>query len=219
VAERGRKKPNELYPEDRERAQKAADKRRRGEKLTTREETALRKVQRIQEEDLRWQFYRSIPQKHWREMAGGKHVTQLKEQAERYGIPFGEAVVNLPAIVRALHEFLAENAYKLASTEGENPMSGPDSPALEKWREEKWKLARLERLERERTLVPREWMHKHLSILASYFRQSADTLQKHRGPIEPAEAFTIVMEAVDDFESVLEREFADQDETEDITTP
>src|SRR5687767_10418373 len=69
--------------------------------------------EREKEERLRWQYYASIPQKHWRAMSG-RQTKVINEQAERYGLPFGGPSVNLPAFVRAFHDFLADNAIKLA---------------------------------------------------------------------------------------------------------
>ena len=44
------------------------------------------------------------------------------EQAARCGSPFSGAVVDLPAVMRALHDFLAANAAKLARDEDEDLM-------------------------------------------------------------------------------------------------
>src|SRR3954466_7843060 len=81
--------------------------------LTRAERQALQRHEKDKEERLRWQFYRSIPQKHWRERTG-RQTKVLQEQASRYGLPFGGATVDLPAVVRALHDFVAENALRLA---------------------------------------------------------------------------------------------------------
>src|SRR6476619_41505 len=83
------------------------------QELTGQEREALKRHEKDKEERLRWQFYGSIPQKHWREMSG-RQTKVINEQATRYGIPFGGASIDLPSVVRGLHDFLAENAYKLA---------------------------------------------------------------------------------------------------------
>ncbi len=83
------------------------------QELTKPERAALKRHEREKEERLRWQYYGSIPQKHWRQMSG-RQAKVINEQAERYGIPFGGPSINLPAVVRALHDFLADNAHKLA---------------------------------------------------------------------------------------------------------
>ncbi len=51
----------------------------------------------------------------------------------RYGIPFGEAEIDLSAVVKALHDFLAANRHKLARGNGVVPLlAGLNSPALER---------------------------------------------------------------------------------------
>ena len=85
-----------------------------GRTPTARERAALKRYEAEQEERRRWRYYRAIPQKHWRAMSG-RQTKVLHEQAERYGIPFGGRTIRLPAVVRALHDFLAANAGRLAS--------------------------------------------------------------------------------------------------------
>lgn len=69
-----------------------------------------------------------------------------------------------------------------------------DSPALERYREERSQLARLDRLEREKTLLPRGDVHDGLSRLAHILRQAGETLQRQFG----AEAAAVLNEALDD---------------------
>src|SRR5262245_12575968 len=104
-----------------------------GKELTSREQSLLKRFEKEKEERLRWQYYSSIPQKHWRAMSG-RQTKVLNEQAARYGIPFGGAHIRLPDVVRAFHDFLADNALKLAKEEDEL-MQGVGSPALERYRE------------------------------------------------------------------------------------
>ena len=68
------------------------------EDLTREESQALQRHEKDKAERLRWQFYESIPQKHWRTMSG-RQAKVLIEQAQRYGIPFGSATVNLGKVV------------------------------------------------------------------------------------------------------------------------
>lgn len=77
----------------------------------------------------------------------------INEQVVRYGIPFGGPKIDLPAVVRATHAFLAANAHKLAG-DGDAMMNGAGGPVLERYREERAVLARLDRLEREGLLLP-----------------------------------------------------------------
>jgi hypothetical protein len=82
---------------------------------------------------------------------------------------------------------------------GEAAWTTGDSPALEEYRRERAKLARLERLERERQLVRREVIHQHLTRFASIIRQLGEQLQKAYG----ADAGEMLMDAMDDAEREL----------------
>jgi hypothetical protein len=172
--------------------------------LSRREREALKRHEKEQEEKRRWQYYRSIPQKHWREMSG-RQAKVLIEQQDRYGIDFGGAVVSLPKVVKQLHDFLAENAIKLAKDD-DPLMQGGGSPALERYREERAALARLDRLEREGVLLPREKARQAMGQVASIVRGAGDALQRQFG----AAAVEILYEALGDAQREIDRTFGDQ---------
>ena len=94
----------------------AISKEEAGEPLTREEDSVLRRAKRELEERTRWEYYATIPQKHWRQMSG-RQAKVLQEQAVRYGIPFGGATVDLSAVVRLLHDFLRDNGRKLVKAE------------------------------------------------------------------------------------------------------
>jgi hypothetical protein len=171
-----------------------------GQELTAREQAALKKHEKQREELLRWKYYASIPQKHWRQMSG-RQTKVLNEQAALYGIPFGGASINLPAVVRAWHDFLADHAHKL-SRDDDPMMAGSFSPALEAYRDERAKLARYDRLEREGQLVPRDKVRAVLGRIATIVRDCGQALERQFGPA----AAEILAEALDD----AEREIASQ---------
>ena len=139
------------------------------DELTREEKTALRRHEKQKEEKLRWKYYDSIPQKHWRSMSG-RQTKVINEQAERHGIPFGGPTIKLSAVVKALHDFLAENKVRLARDPDEMMLGGP-SPAIDLFREEKAKLARLDRLEREGELLPRDTVRQSLAKTAAILRK------------------------------------------------
>lgn len=172
--------------------------------LTKEERGALKRHEREKEERLRWQYYASIPQKHWRQMSG-RQTKVINEQAARYGIPFGGASINLALVVRGLHDFLADNAVKL-SREDDPLMQGSGSPALERYREERAALARLDRLEREGNLIPRSETRETLGRIAAILRSAGDALQRQFGP----EAAEVLYEALDDCGREVERVFGDE---------
>ncbi|QDU28855.1 hypothetical protein ETAA8_39600 [Anatilimnocola aggregata] len=180
-----------------------------GESLSNREQTALKKFERDKEEKLRWQYYGKIPQKHWREMSG-RQTKVLHEQAGLYGLPFGGANICLPDVVLALHNFLAANARKLAAPDDELMQSGANSPALERYREERATLAKLERQEREGTLLPRDEARDGLGRIATRLRAAGELLERQFGP----EAREILDEALSDADREIEQVFGGTDESD-----
>ncbi|MDZ4689082.1 MAG: hypothetical protein SH850_28745 [Planctomycetaceae bacterium] len=184
--------------------------------LTRDERDALRRHEKEKEERLRWQFYESIPQKHWRAMTG-RQTKVINEQAERYGLPFGGPAINLPKLARALHDFLADNALKLArDADGDSLMQGGgSSPALERYREERAALARLDRLERERGLLPRDEARDALGRIAAILRGAGDALQRQFG----TGAVEILYEAIEDAQHEMDRMFGDSHGHTGAATP
>ena len=173
--------PSEIEPADRLLAKQCREKRARGEKPLQNEVRALHKIEKAAQEQLAWQVYAKIPKRHWREMSG-RQTKVINEQALRYGLPFGGAVINLPEVVSALHNFLAVNAKKLAAADDDDPLlAGVASPALEQYRRERTKLARMDRLEREQELLPRELVHECLMRVAYIIRAAGDTLARLHG--------------------------------------
>lgn len=187
---------------ERELATSAYQKVLRGEKPTDREQAALRRFEKEQEEKRRWAYYRSIPQKHWREMSG-RQTKVINEQAARYGIPFGGKTIDLPLVVRSFHDFLAANASKLAAAD--EMLQGEPSAALERYREERAKLARLDRLERERELLPRHDVREMLGRFAAILRGAGEALEQQFG----AAAADLYLEALDDAEREIDGYFAE----------
>jgi hypothetical protein len=198
---------------DRKLAAEAYKKVLAGQELTVREQTALKRFEKEKEERLRWQYYASIPQRHWREMSG-RQAKVINEQALRYGIPFGGAMISLPTVVRSLHDFLADNAQKLAR-EDDELMQGSGSPALERYREERALMARLDRLEREGQLLPRDEVRVALGRIAAIVRGAGDTLQRQFGQA----AADILLEALDDAGREIERSFQGSEAAVDQPQP
>ena len=101
---------------DKATAQRAARKLFDGQDLTKAERDALARYEKAKEERLRWQYYHTVPKKHYRAMSGRQDKV-LNEQAKRYDLPIGGPVIDLEALLRRFHDFLAENAVKLARDE------------------------------------------------------------------------------------------------------
>lgn len=86
-----------------------------------------------------------------------------------------------------------EDRLRSANDDG---LVGPDSPALERYRDEKAKLAQLDRFEREGKLLPRDLVHEKLGRLGLILRRAGEQLQRKYGP----DAQQTLDEALDDFE-------------------
>ena len=174
---------------DRALAKSALQKQLAGQKPTAVEAAALKRVERARDEEMRWAAYRAIPQKDWRTMSG-RQTKVLQEQASRYGMPFGGATVDLPAVVRALHDFLAEKGRYLG---------GDDVDAKE--RKTRLEADRLQiKLDRERgEVVPIDQMHEGTAVAAGILRDAMMMLQKQYG----IDAFKIMDDAVAEFERVI----------------
>ncbi len=177
---------------DRDLAARVLEKRRRGEPPKREEVRALRRIEKAREGRTRWEFYGSIPQKHWLEMSG-RQAKQLAEQHARYGLPWGKTI-DLSTMLRAWYEFLARNARKLAAADDEDPLlAGVSSPWLESYRKERTLLARIERREKQRQVLPLDEVHEALNRIAAILRTAGETLARVCGP----EAAEILNEALE----------------------
>jgi len=183
--------------------QSAVRKMATGQTPTAEERAALKRHEKERDEKLRWAHYKSIPLKHWRQMSG-RQTKVLKEQAQRYGLPFGGPTINLVELAPALHDFLAENASRLAS-ENDALLQGGNSPALERYREYKADLAMLELEERQGKLARRDVIRQGLGKIAAIIRSAGDALQRRFGP----EAQAIVEETLDEAQTYVATMFVD----------
>jgi len=83
---------------DRQSATSALQKRKAGQRPTAVENAALRRIEKEQEERLRWQYYGAIPKKHWQAMSG-RPPKVLNEQAARYGVAPGTLLRSLEQMI------------------------------------------------------------------------------------------------------------------------
>lgn len=176
----------------------------RNEPLARGEQAALARFEKQREERLRWQYYRSIPKKHWQKMSG-RQVKVINEQAARYELPMDGPTIDLPKLVMALHDFLAKNAQRLAQEDEPLLRSAGMSPALERYREERARLAQLDRLERERELVPVREALVVVERAAGRLRTVVEALARQYGN----EVATIFCDALDECQRMLREEWGD----------
>ena len=82
-------------------------------------------------------------------------------------------------------------------------MDGGDTPALERYRDERAKLAKLDRLEREGSLLPVEDVHEFLLLLQRIIRSLGESFQRN----SMLEEFEMLEEALSDYERELRNRF------------
>ena len=183
---------------DQDLARRAIEARRRGERPKGEELAALRRIEKAREEATRYAYYASIPKSHWQQLSG-RQPKVLNEQAARYGVPIGAKLIDLGDVATWLHNFLAKHGRRIFDAGDDPLLAGVDSPALERYRGEKATLAKLERQEKERRLLPRDAIHEALMRTASILRRTSELLHKNHGP----EAGRLLGEALED----CQREF------------
>ena len=193
--------------QDRRLALEAARAYQEGRVPTAAQRAALRRHEQRKETTLRWQYYRSIPQKHWRIMSG-RQTKVINEQASLYNIPFGGPVIDLPAVVRALHDFLARNARLLASgMDDASLLFGRSTPSLERVRRATAELREIQVARERGNLVDRALARECLLQLAGMLRAAGETLQRRYGP----DALEIVNDMIANWERLVEEHFGAHD--------
>jgi hypothetical protein len=192
---------------DRELAAAALRKRQLGQRPTRQELAALRRLEKARDEDQRWAHYRSISQTHWRQMSG-RLPKQLREQAQRTGIAFGGAQIDLTVVLPQLYAFLARNARVLERVDTQEfdrdeAALGPETPSLERMRWWRAELYRMDAEERAKTHLPRDEIHRILAEVASLLRTCLETLESDFGP----DAAQLLRDALDDADRLVLRNF------------
>ncbi len=74
-------------------------------------------MQRDKDEQTRWEHYRTVPAKHYKEMSG-RDARVLIDQQQRWGIPCAGKVVDLAAVIKSFHDFIASHIHR--------PLDAPD---------------------------------------------------------------------------------------------
>jgi hypothetical protein len=134
----------------------------------------------------------------------GRQYKILYEQSVRYGIPVGQAIISLPRVAHALHDFLAIHGRKLLALEPDPMLVGDEStPALERYRDEKAKMARLDRLEREGKLLRRDDVHESFGLISTILRRVGISLLEQFG----AGAAKIIDDALENSQREIDRRF------------
>jgi hypothetical protein len=164
-------------------AMAALEKQRRGGKPTREEASALRRFEAQREEEQRQAHYRDIPKKDWR-VWSGRQDKVLLEQAERYDFPMLRgASIDLPAFAKRFHDFLADNARKLAGPESDDPtLAGVKSPATEQKRRLECQKLELELAREQGLWIERRLIHEGHNRIGMLLRGAGEALLRQFGP-------------------------------------
>jgi hypothetical protein len=190
---------------DHQLAMAALDKQRRGEMPSREEREALKRYEESHDARQRIEHFSSVRKGEWREWSGRQDKI-LNEQATRYGIPIGGAMIDIRLVAKWLHDFLAENARKLAGSDNED-YAGCASPNLEAYREVK---AKREQLAYERDLliwIRREDIHAGFSVIAEIMKKANEALLNKFG----AKAQKILNDAWDNVIREIDNRFGADD--------
>lgn len=199
---------------DRQLAATAMSKIQAGQVPTQQEQSALKRVEKEQEESRRWEYYKSIPQKHVLEMTG-RTLHSLKNVHEQYGWKIHHKTTDLPELLTQILDWLAKNGRKVLAVDRNSEaddmlVSDAASPALERYRDERAKLAKLEREEREGRLIPRDLMQETLNQYSQVLASAFERLQHTYGPEITQELTEAINEAVEIADQFFEQYAARQ---------
>jgi hypothetical protein len=180
----------------------AIAKKQLGRELSKSERRALVRYDAEQDERRGRRFIAAVPKKTYCEFAG-RQTKVLHEQADAYGIPLRGATIDLAAVIRWLHDFLAEHKYALpAIVSGEDGATSPrDKLTLEQIEVYKRRVVLLEQkiAREEAMLIPRHEIHELLVQLAKVLRGAGERLHKQYGE----QAASILDAALSDYESTI----------------
>lgn len=201
---------------DQELVAAALRKRKQGERPTEREATALRRWEAAKEEKDRWRFYESIPKRHYVAMSG-RQVKVLHDQARRYNLPLEGKTVSLPRVLRAFHDFLADNAAILSAAKGlEDPMlGGGDSDALEEYRRVRTLQERIRLRDMQGDMIPRAMIHGILIRGAAVLKETGEFLVRQYGE----EAGRLFADGIQEMRRVLDSLLTHGDSPSDSGAP
>mgnify|MGYP007071663192 CR=1 FL=1 len=130
----------------------------------------------------------------------GRNLATVKDWSTG-GMPGTPGNYDLGEIIRWREAWWERRLRDATSIDPE--LSGGDSPALEKYREQRAELARLDVLERKKTLVRIETLNKALNRLVGLMRGLGEWMKIHS-----ATAHAKLNETLDECERVISEEFS-----------
>lgn len=186
--------------------QSALVKKKAGTKLLAKEISALEKWEQLQDERRGLRFVHAVPKKYWVAWSGRQQRT-LNAQADLYGLPVGGATIDVPALAKWLHDWLATHKQALSELVAVEDLPEGEAKTLqgkllaEKVAQLKHRnlLLQSQLAEKQQQLLPRDQVHELLVRAAQLLRSAGDRLYKQHGQ----EAGDILAHALDDFDELL----------------
>jgi len=180
-------------------AQRALQKQRDGKRPTGKELRALRQFEQDRIDQYGPVYCEAVPKKVYCDWSG-RQTKVLHGQADRYGAPLRGRTINLPRLVRWLHEFLAENAKVLSIVLDEDDPLNDDPEWRSKCYEMRYRLMQVDYAERRGDLVPREYVHELLGRWAVVLSGLGARLSKLFGE----DAVKLLNETLDDCAAIAD---------------
>lgn len=207
--------PNKLI--DERLAASARAKLARGEAPTARETLSLNRVDRDLIADYGARYVRQVPQATYLEWVG-RTQRVVRAQADHFGMPFLGKSINVPEVLRRLHDVLAQvranaipPAQRAAESSDEAGKDNRSATAEIRLLEAKADLVEDERDVKRQELLPRASVHEIHSRMARVLRSMGERIGKNYGP----HAHRMVNEALDDYEHLIDA-FMEQPDTDDF---
>lgn len=122
---------------------------------------------------------RAVPKQVYESMSGRVTAT-LHDQADRYRLPLRGPTIDLFALVKRFHDFLAENKHRFIDDDPD--VAGASSPALEELRRVKCEQERIKLAAMETRYVDRSLVKEFLGQLSTQIRQTGDRAESLFGP-------------------------------------
>lgn len=182
--------------------------------LTPKERRAWQRWEADEDQRRGQRFVAAVPKKVYCDWSG-RPTKILHDQCDLYGVPLRGATINVPDVIRWLHEFFAEHKHALAPLVKGLQATGEPLTAKEQLLREQVDLYRKKNelledqlAERRSQLIPRGEVHSLHLQLATVLRAAGERLAKQFG----AEAASILTVALDDFDALINQLAAPKDD-------
>lgn len=113
----------------------------------------------------------------------GRQRTNLLRQAKIWGMPTGERTINIPAMAKWIHDFIAVNAERLLKNgkDDDGLLDGPNTPWLDRLRRAKTKREEFRHECDKREWIKRDEIHHSMALFAQKLRLGFTKVERRFG--------------------------------------